>query len=118
MKYAVLIYESPEQLARDPQDPESAAYWGAYAAYTEALVKADVMAGGEGLEPPHTAATVRLKDGAPVVQDGPFADTHEQLGGFYLIEAEDRDAALAWAARCPAADGGAVEVRPVMVMDA
>jgi hypothetical protein len=72
------------------------------------------MVSGNGLQQPGAAATLRLRDGQRLVQDGPYADTKEQLGGFYLIEAPDLDAALAWAARNPAAATGAVEVRPVL----
>jgi hypothetical protein len=71
------------------------------------------MAGGAGLEPPETATIVRLTNGERMVQDGPYADTKEQLGGFYLIEVPDMDSAIAWAARCPCASHGTVEVRPI-----
>jgi hypothetical protein len=72
------------------------------------------MDGGKGLEPPSTGTTVRLRDGERIVQDGPYADTKEQLGGFFVIDVPDLDAALDWAARCPAATDGVVEVRPVL----
>ena len=72
------------------------------------------MAGGKGLEPPSTATTVRFRGGERTVQDGPYADTKEQLGGFFIIDVPDLDTALEWAARCPAITGGAVEVRPAM----
>jgi hypothetical protein len=90
----------------------------AYAAYAGALEEAGVHRGGECLHPTHTATTVRLENGTPQVQDGPFPDTKEQLGGFFLIDVPDLDAALSWAARCPAASRCAVEVRPVLAMEA
>jgi hypothetical protein len=113
MKYLVVAYESADAFAaRSGED--QAAYWGAWKAYSEALRQAGVYAGGNGLEPPDTAATVRIRDGERHVQDGPYADTKEQLGGFCLLEVPDLDAALDWAARCPAATDGVVEVRPAL----
>jgi hypothetical protein len=88
----------------------------AYAAYTEALKQAGALKGSNRLQPIATATTVRVVDGKPQVLDGPYADTKEQLGGYYLIEAADLDAALSWAARCPGAGHGIVEVRPVWGM--
>ncbi len=92
---------------------ENDPYLGAWRAYHKALVEADIFVGGSPLQPPETGTTVRLKDGKRRVQDGPFADTKEQLGGFTILELPSLDAALEWAARCPAAAIGAVEVRPV-----
>jgi hypothetical protein len=112
MQYAILVYESPAELAAREDPARQGAYWGAYTAYSQALVAAGVAAGGAGLKPPTAATTVRLRGGARQVQDGPFADTKEVLGGFYLIDVPDLDAALEWAARCPAAATGSVEVRP------
>ena len=83
----------------------------AYAAYTEALTKAGALKLSNRLQPSASATTVRLTDGKPQVLDGPFADSKEQLGGFFIIDVPDHDAALAWAARCPAAGHGVVEVR-------
>ena len=80
----------------------------------EAIRASGVVVSGAGLQPPETATTVRLKGEQRHVQDGPFADTKEQLGGFFVIDVPDLDAALAWAARSPAATDAAVEVRPVM----
>jgi hypothetical protein len=111
MKYALLIYESAAEFdARGGDDP---AFWGAWTAYAEALRKAGHHVGGSGLEPPATGTTVRHSHGERAVQDGPYADTKEQLGGFFLIDVPDLDAALDWAARCPVRQG-AVEVRPVL----
>lgn len=114
MQYAILIHESPADFAART-DPELAGpYWAAYTAYSRALVEAGVMRGGAGLEPPGTSTTVRLRAGQRQVQDGPYADTKELLGGFYLLEVQDLDRALEWAARCPAAATGSVEVRPTL----
>ena len=88
----------------------------AYAAYSEALKKAGVLQGANRLRPTSTATTVKIANGKPQVLDGPFADSKEQLGGYFLIDVPDLDAAISWAARCPAADHGTVEVRPVWDM--
>ncbi|HEY2995794.1 MAG TPA: YciI family protein [Methylomirabilota bacterium] len=112
MKYTILVYESDADFKTRSDDTCQAAYWGAYRAYTTALQQAGVMVGGAGLQPPHAATTLRQRDGKRRVQDGPFADTKEQLGGYYEIEVPGLDQALEWAARCPAAATGAVEVRP------
>ena len=111
MKYALLIYESAAEFdARSGSDP---AFFGAWTAYAEALKSAGHHAGGSGLEPPATGTTVRHRGGERTVQDGPYADTKEQLGGFFLIDVPDLDSALEWAARCPVRQG-AVEVRPAL----
>jgi hypothetical protein len=89
-------------------------YWGSWAAYAESLAKAGVMVGGNGLEVSDTATTVRLREGQRRVQDGPYADTKEQLGGYFIIDVPNLDAALEWAARCPGASDGTIEVRPVL----
>ncbi len=112
MQFALLIFESPEAFAARNGD-ETDSYLGAWRAYHKALVEAGVYVGGEPLASPETGTTVRLKEGKRHVQDGPFADTKEQLGGFTILELPSLDAALDWAARCPAASIGAVEVRPL-----
>lgn len=112
MQYMIMNWVKPSDFAesgRNEVDTDMAA-WGAY---TQALINAGVMRGGNALKPSYTATTVRLRDGQREVQDGPYADTKEHLGGYYLIEVPDLDEALAWAARSPAASTGAVEVRPV-----
>jgi hypothetical protein len=112
MKYMLLIYESPKALA-ERDDTERSAYIGAWRAYQRALAESGAYVDGSPLELPETATTVRLVGGQRHVQDGPYADTKEQLGGFIILELPSLDAALDWAARCPAAGFGAVEVRPV-----
>ena len=90
----------------------------AYAAYTEALTKAGVLKGANRLQPSSSATTVRITNGKTQVLDGPYVDSKEQLGGYYLIDVPDLDAALTWAARCPAVGHGVVEVRPLWVTSA
>ncbi len=90
----------------------------AYAAYTEALTKAGALKGSNRLGASSAATTVRLASGKPQVLDGPYADSKEQLGGYFIIDVADLDAAISWAARCPAAGHGVVEVRPIWGMSA
>jgi hypothetical protein len=112
MHFALLIYESPEAFAaRTNGDTDP--YFGAWRAYHKELIEAGIFAGGNPLEVPETATTVRLEEGKRRVQDGPFADTKEQLGGFAILELPSLDEALDWAARGPAASAGSVEVRPL-----
>ena len=87
----------------------------AYQAYIEALTKAGVLKGSQRLQPSSTATTVRISDGKPKVLDGPYADSREQFGGYFLIDVPDLDAAISWASRCPATGHGVVEVRPLWV---
>jgi hypothetical protein len=88
----------------------------AYTAYTEAMKKAGVHVGSDRLRPTASASTVRVTNGKTQVLDGPYAETKEQLGGYYMIEVADLDAALSWAARCPGAAHGTIEVRPLWAM--
>lgn len=112
MQFALLIYESPEAFATRKNDGADA-YTGAWRAYYRAQVEAGVYVAGDPLEVAETGTTVRIREGKRGVQDGPYADTKEQLGGFIILELPSLDAALQWAARCPAASYGAVEVRPL-----
>jgi hypothetical protein len=116
MNYAILIYDNEAQFAArsDPEPKKRAAYVAAWAAYTNALKDAGVFVGGAGLQAPPTATTLRFPDSQRQVQDGPFADTKEQLAGFYLIQAAHLDEALEWAARFPRAEGRVLEVRPCL----
>jgi len=116
MKYTILIYESEADFSARTGGPRKEAYWGSYRAYTQALTEAGILAGGAPLQPAPLATTVRQRDGKRQVQDGPYAETKEQLGGYYVIDVPDLDKALDWAARCPAAATGAVEVRPNLPM--
>ena len=115
MQYMILTYESPSDFeARE--GPRSAEYWGSWRDYTRALSQAGILRGGNALKTPDAATTVRREGDGRRVQDGPFADSKEQLGGYYVIEVDDLDQALEWAARCPCASTGQVEVRPVLEM--
>jgi len=115
MQYLLLIYgNETAMLAADKE--ASSRMLAAYTAYTEAMKQAGVLVGANRLRPTSSATTVRNPDGKTSVVDGPFAETKEQLGGYYLIEAPDLDAALGWAARCPGAVVGSIEVRPVWTM--
>ncbi len=115
MEYMLMFYESEADFARRKEDPATSPYWAAWMAYSRAINEAGVSDGtGNALQPPEASTVVRLKDGKRQVQDGPFAEAKEQLGGYMVIKAPDLDKALEWAARCPAAVNGAVEVRPVL----
>ena len=112
MKYMLLIYQNEAAMTAADRRP----YMAAYGAYTEALKKAGVVVGGDRLEGSSAATTVRVANGKTQVLNGPYAETKEQLGGYYLIDVPDLDAALTWAARCPGAAHGAIEVRPLGAM--
>lgn len=114
MQYMLCFRETaPEQARRD--DPAAApAYWAAWNAYVGALHASGTVKSGNGLQAPATAVTVRIDNGKRIVQDGPFADAREQLGGYFVIDVPALADALEWAARAPCAAGGSVEVRPVL----
>ena len=97
-------------------DAENGQILAAYGAYTEAMGKAGVLVGGNRLRPTTVATTVRVADGKSQVLNGPYAEIKEQLGGYFLIDVPDLDAALSWAARCPGASHGTMEVRPIWSM--
>ena len=117
MQYLLMIYVDEAEAAKIPPE-EMQKMMPSYAAYNEALQKAGAWVAGDRLRPVSTATTVRVNGEKPQVLDGPYADTKEQLGGYYKIEAPDLDAAIAWAARCPGASHGIVEVRPIWELDA
>jgi len=117
MQYMLLFY----QTAAEFEQRESAAaqtYRAAWVAYADAVRQSGIALGGHGLMPPATATTLRIRGDRRQVQDGPFADTKEQLGGYFVIDVPDLDAALEWAARAPCASTGGVEVRPAFVATA
>jgi len=116
MQYMILCAEGAQDFAKRNDPAEAQAYWGSWSAYSQALVQAGVFVSGAGLLPPSEAATVRLRDGARDVQDGPYADAKEQLGGFFIIEVATLEDALVWAARSPSAAYASAEVRPLMPM--
>ena len=115
MKYLLMIYAS--ETAENAMPPaEMGAIMQAYGAYTDALVKAGVLQAGERWRPVTDATSVRVRNGKSEVLNGPYADTQEQLGGYYVIDVPDLDAALVWAARCPSSVYGTIEVRPIWEM--
>ena len=113
MKYALLIYSDP---AAGPAEdtPEYGAEMQGWFTYTTQLTEAGAMLGGEGLLGADTATSVQVRDGKTVTHDGPFAETKEVLGGFYIVDVDNLDAAIEWAAKIPNVGYGTVEVRPVM----
>ncbi|MBS0639500.1 MAG: YciI family protein [Proteobacteria bacterium] len=112
MLYMLLIYAN-EAAMPGPSDTETYTMLPAYAAYAQAMTEAGVRVAGDRLRPTTAATTVRTVGGKTQVLDGPYAETKEQLGGYFLIDVPDLDAALAWAQRCPGAAVGAVEIRPI-----
>ncbi|OYU18758.1 MAG: hypothetical protein CFE34_08840 [Rhodobacteraceae bacterium PARR1] len=116
MKYLLLLYVDP---AKEPAQntPELGAYLGGFYAASQKMVADGALIAGEGLGPVETATSLRIRGGKVETMDGPFAETREHLGGFYLIDVPDLDAALAYAASLPTAPLGTVEVRPVMIYD-
>ncbi|MBS0449026.1 MAG: YciI family protein [Proteobacteria bacterium] len=115
MKYLVMIYGDEAALAkRAPSD--ATAMSQAHGAYAEALAKAGVLQGGQRLQPTSAATSLRLRGDKTEVLNGPYAETREQLGGYYMIDVPDLDEALKWAARCPSLAEGTIEVRPIWEM--
>ncbi len=114
MHYTLLMTESEDDFAARTDPARADAYWGGWTAYVAAIYEAGIVQSGAALQPPTTATTVRIRGGSTEVQDGPFADVKEHLGGLFVIEVPDLDTALEWAARCPSASTGSVEVRPVL----
>ena len=115
MQYLLLIYEREANWEK-LSDAERGALFAEYGGFTDSIRKSGNYVGGNPLQPVSTATTVRARNGKPMTTDGPFAETREQLGGYYLIEAKDLDEATAIAARIPAARTGSVEVRPIAPM--
>ena len=113
MKYALLLYSDPA-VSPDYGTPEMDAEMQEWFQFTNDLQESGNHLGGEALLPTETATTVRIRDGKTITADGPFAETKETLGGFYLLEAANLDEAVAWAEKIPLAPYGSVEVRPVM----
>ncbi len=115
MQYLLLIYGDESKIMR-ADDAAITKMSSAYGAYTEALKSAGVLLGGERLRPVASASTVRVANGKTQVLNGPYAETKEQLAGYYMIDAPDLDAAIGWAAKCPGAETGSMEVRPIWPM--
>lgn len=114
MQYMLIMTEPAEEFAKRNDPEHASAYWGGWSAFIGAMYEAGIVKNGDGLQPPLMATTIRVRDGKRVVQDGPFADAKEQLGGYFIIEVPNLDTALDWAAKSPSAHYGAVEVRPVL----
>ncbi len=116
MKYAITIYADESQ--RESATPEQQQQVSqAYGAVTQEMEQKGVLVAGDGLYPTATATTVRVREGEREVTDGPFAETKEALGGFYVLDVKDLDEAIDWAAKLPTANFGSIEIRPVMVFD-
>jgi hypothetical protein len=117
MQYILMAYVNEAgwtKLTKSEQEQGMAAY----VAYTEALTKAGILTGSSRLQPSSAATTVRMANGKSQVVDGPYADSKEQLGGYFILDVANLDAAISWASRCPAASHGVVEVRPLWGMQA
>jgi hypothetical protein len=115
MRYAMLICDEEKRQA-DMSEEEAATQMAAYMAFGEEMTTRGVLRGGERLRPTTSATTVRVRDGEVLTTDGPFAETKEQMGGFYLVECNDLDEAIEVAAKIPSAQHGSIEVRPIWEM--
>jgi hypothetical protein len=113
MRYIILIY-SDESGADQVTEAQFTEVMNAYNAYTAEMQSKGVMEAGEALHPTRAATTVRVRDGKALTTDGPFAETKEALGGYYVVNCKDLDEAIMWAAKCPGAMVGSIEVRPIM----
>jgi hypothetical protein len=114
MQYMLIFQEPLSEFAKRTDPALAGANWAAWGAYIGALHGAGVVLNGHGLQPPQMGTTLRMRDGKRQVQDGPYADTKEHLGGYFVIEVPSLDAALDWAEKCPCVGAGSVEVRPVL----
>ena len=114
MQYLLMIYQNEADYAKIDA-AASQKMLAEYGAFTQGIIQSGNFKAGDGLQPTSTATTVRVRDGKTLTTDGPFAETREQLGGYYLVDAKDLNAALAIAARIPGAKDGSIEVRPIMV---
>jgi hypothetical protein len=117
MRYLLTIY-GDESGWNDVTPEEASQIMAAYGAFGQAAQEAGVLLGGEGLQPTSSATTVRVRNDETLTTDGPFAETREQLGGYYLLDCKDLDEAIGWAARIPGAQSGSVELRPIMDYEA
>ena len=116
MQYLLMIYQNEAEYAKNPE-ALNGKMMAEYGAFTQSIIQNGNFKAGDRLQDTHTATTVRVRDGKTLTTDGPFAETREQLGGYYLVEAKDLDTALGIAARIPGAKTGSIEVRPVMIYD-
>ncbi|MEE9386272.1 MAG: YciI family protein [Nannocystaceae bacterium] len=116
MQYLLLIYSNEQSDAQVPEEKQRQVF-GQWMAYSEELKATKAFVAGDALAPTATATSVRVRSGDRIVSDGPFAETKEQLGGYYMIDVENLDQAIEWAGKCPGALNGTIEIRPVMVFD-
>ncbi len=116
MQYLMLIYAN-ESADPQPGTPEGDKFMGGYFAFTEEVKQKKIHLGSDALQPISTATTVRVRNGKTQTTDGPFAETKEQLGGYYLLECKDLDEAIEYAAKIPSAEHGSIEIRPIMKFD-
>ena len=116
MQYLLLIYRNDAEYGK-MNAAERKAMSAEYGVFTQSIIQSGHFKAGDGLQPTTTATTVRVREGKMLTTDGPFAETREQLAGYYMVEAKDLDAALSIAARIPGAKTGSIEVRPVMIYD-
>lgn len=114
MQFMLILNETADDFARRNSPDTAGEYWGGWNAFIGAMAQAGIIVKGDGLQGPHAATTIRVRDGKRMVEDGPFADSKEQLGGYFVIEVPDLDAALDWAAKSPSALSASVEIRPVL----
>jgi hypothetical protein len=114
MQYMMTFSEPNSELAKRNDPAQAPAYWAAWMNYIGELSQAGIVVSGNGLMPPEMGTTLRLRNGKRQIQDGPYPDTKEHLGGYFIIEVASLDVALDWAARAPCAEAGSVELRPVM----
>ncbi|CAN5469143.1 YciI family protein [soil metagenome] len=116
MEYLLMATETEDAFAARTDPERTDEYWSAWTGFIAELAASGVMTAAAGLVPPTSSTTLRVRDGERSVQDGPFSDSKEHLGGYFVIDVADLDEALAWAARCPSAGYASVEVRPLLVM--
>jgi hypothetical protein len=114
MQFMLILRETRDDFARRADPAQSADYWGGWNVFIEAMAQSGIVVKGDGLQAPHTSTTVRVRDGNRTVEDGPFADSKEQLGGYFIVDVPDLDTAIDWAAKAPSARTASVEVRPVL----
>jgi len=114
MQYMLIYQETAADFAQRSSPEAAPAYWGAWSAYIGAMAQAGIIVHGSGLQEPNNGTQVRVREGKRVIHDGPYADTKEHLGGYFVIEVPSLDDALEWAARSPNAATGTTEVRPVL----
>lgn len=115
MHYMLCFRQTLDDFARGDDPARAESYWGAWSAYVDAVQGSGKVVSGNGLQPPATAVIVREREGRRQVQDGPYPDSHEHLGGYFILDLASVEEALEWAARAPCVSSGSVEVRPCLL---